>query len=212
MFLCGVLDSSCNPFSVIFPESVQLDDLKDSISSKNRWLIRTPRKSFFVAASCQEEKQAWIEHMTDCQSKLLMSGRHTLGSNFAVTWIPDEASPTCMRCSLKFTVAHRRHHCRNCGYLVCGACSKNRVMIEHIHPTKPLRICMQCHRELVDQELVAPEIIRQRGDSEGRLSSDEEGMEVYSMEEEMEENLEDQDPDMSSWSPYVYLNPQNFRP
>lgn len=176
----------------------------------NQWLIRTPRKSFFVAAACQEEKQAWIEHMTDCQSKLLQSGNHILGSNFAVTWVPDDSSPTCMRCSFKFTVAHRRHHCRNCGYLVCGACSKKRVVIEHIHPTKPVRICKQCRTELVDQEVVGPDTIRERGNSEGRLSSDEDGVEGYSVDEETREDEEDQE--MGSWSPYVYLNPQHFRP
>lgn len=62
----------------------------------------------------------------------------------------------------------------------------------------------------MDQEVVAPDMIRERGNSDGRLSSDEDGVEGYSVDEETREDEEDQE--MGSWSPYVYLNPQHFRP
>ncbi|XP_017275093.1 pleckstrin homology domain-containing family F member 1 [Kryptolebias marmoratus] len=186
-------------------EAIQLKDKKDSIDSTNQWLIRTPRKSFFVEASCEEEKQAWIDHMIDCQSKLLQRGQCTLRSNFAVTWVPDEASPTCMRCDYKFTLTHRRHHCRNCGLLVCATCSKKRGVIEHIHPTKPLRLCEECHGKLANGNA---KNLRQRGDSDGRSSSDEDGAEWYSVEEETGEDEEQ----MSSWVSYSYLTPQHFKP
>lgn len=39
-------------------------------------------------------------------------------------WALDESSSCCMRCSAAFSALRRRHHCRWCGSLVCGSCSK----------------------------------------------------------------------------------------
>ncbi|XP_051236035.1 pleckstrin homology domain-containing family F member 1 [Dicentrarchus labrax] len=197
-------------------EDIQLEDLEDGVRMRNQWLIRTPRKSFYVGASSYEEKRAWIEHIEDCQSRLLESSGRTLGSKYAVTWIPDQASAVCMRCSNKFTVTQRRHHCRKCGFVVCGACSKKRALIGHIHPTKGLRVCKVCHSSLSkrESEEEAQETSRVRGDSTGKTGSDEDEVEVPSEEEEAEEQMEDHDPSrwVDSWSPYVYLKPEHVRP
>ncbi|KAI3376790.1 hypothetical protein L3Q82_000383 [Scortum barcoo] len=107
----------CEPQTYKVNEDIQLEDLEDSARMRNQWLIRTPRKSFYVAAESYGEKRAWIEHMEDCRSRLLESAGLRPGSTFAVTWIPDQASSVCMRCSDKFTVTQRRHHCRKCGFL-----------------------------------------------------------------------------------------------
>ncbi|XP_008300290.1 pleckstrin homology domain-containing family F member 1 [Stegastes partitus] len=199
-------------------EDIQLEDLEDSVTMRNQWLIRTPRKSFFVAAASYEEKQAWMEHIEDCKSRLLQSDSYRPNSTFAVTWIPDSASAICMRCSDKFTVTQRRHHCRKCGFVVCGACSKKRAVITHIHPTKQLRVCTRCHPSLMMTEEEAQESCRLRGDSTGKTGSDEDDLEVSSQEDEAEERMEDHDPSKwmdpqtGSWSPYVYLKPEHLRP
>ncbi|XP_026149516.1 pleckstrin homology domain-containing family F member 1 [Mastacembelus armatus] len=200
-------------------EDIQLEDLEDSINMKNQWLIRTPRKSFYVAASSYEEKQAWMKHLEDCQSRLLKNGICRPRSSFAVTWIPDQASAICMRCSNKFTVTQRRHHCRKCGFVVCGSCSKKRAVIKHIHPTKQLRVCNMCHSSL-KMEAEGKDITRLRGNSTGKLGLDEDEVDggQYSEEEEAEEQMEDHDPSrwtvsqMDSWSPYVYLKPEHMMP
>ncbi|XP_068193388.1 pleckstrin homology domain-containing family F member 1-like [Antennarius striatus] len=163
-------------------ENILLEDMEDSSVLKNQWLIRTPRKSFFVSAHSNEEKEAWIEHINLCQSNLLQAG--TLrGSAFASTWIPDRVTHKCMRCFHNFSQTKRRHHCRKCGFLVCNACSKKRMLIEHIHATKKLRVCKICHAQNQEDETA-----RRRGDSAGKnslegedmLSSDEEdGEEMY---------------------------------
>ncbi|XP_029363999.1 pleckstrin homology domain-containing family F member 1-like [Echeneis naucrates] len=141
-------------------EEIQLEDMKDGIHLRNQWLIRTPRKSFFVSASSFEEKQAWIHHIEECQSRLLQGGGCQSGSTFAVSWIPDAAANKCMRCFGRFTATNRRHHCRKCGFLVCNSCSRVREVIHHIHPTKKLRVCMIC---LTRRKEVIPS--HQRGDS-----------------------------------------------
>lgn len=51
----------------IFSENIQVEDTEDSIDIKNQW----PCKSFFVAAISIEE-EAWIKHIKDFQSNLLL--------------------------------------------------------------------------------------------------------------------------------------------
>lgn len=174
---------------------------------KNQWLIRTPRKSFYVSAASYEEKRAWIEHIEECKGRVTQGGDRRL--DFANTWIPDQASAVCMRCSSKFTGTRRRHHCRKCGFLVCGPCSRKRAVIAHIDSTKQLRVCKSCYLSL---GVELPELTRQRWDSGGK--SDEDELECYSEEEEAEHSLEEEDPSrwMDSWSPYTYINPEHIRP
>ncbi|XP_074515472.1 pleckstrin homology domain-containing family F member 2-like [Sebastes fasciatus] len=197
-------------------EDIQLEDLEDGMKMRNQWLIRTPRKSFYVAADSNEEKRAWIEHMENSRSSLLQSTGSRPGSTFAVTWIPDRASAVCMRCSDRFSVTQRRHHCRKCGFVVCGACSKTRAVLSHIHPTKVLRVCIMCHSSL--STLDAEEVTRLRGNSTEKMGSDEDDVEGFSEEEEAEEQMEDHDPSMwmnsqmDSLSTYVYLKPEHVRP
>ncbi|XP_042346303.1 pleckstrin homology domain-containing family F member 1 [Plectropomus leopardus] len=199
-------------------EDIQLEDLEDSASMRNQWLIRTPRKSFYVAAASYEEKRAWIEHMEDCRSRLLQKEGCRARSIFAVTWIPDQASAVCMRCSCRFSVTQRRHHCRKCGFVVCGACSKQRAVIKHIHPTKWLRVCTMCHSSLSTTPAEDQEVSRIRGSSTEKIGSDEDEAEGSCEEEEAEEQMEDHNPSrwmdyqVDSWSTYVYLRPEHMRP
>lgn len=194
-------------------EDIELEDLEDGFQRKNQWLIRTPRKSFYVSAASQEEKQAWIDHMEVCRAQLLQTSSCRPSSTFAVTWIPDPSSAICMRCSRKFTMIQRRHHCRKCGFLVCGYCSKKRAIIGHIHLTKRQRVCVKCHDSLkIITQRENEEGTRLRGDSSGK-SSDEDEHSTFEekYEDEMEEDFDPghwMDPQMDSFSPYVYLKPK----
>jgi hypothetical protein len=50
-------------------------------------------------------------------------------------WMPDSHSSKCMICSRDFNLLFRRHHCRNCGYLICSKCS---VFVDNV------RFCLEC--------------------------------------------------------------------
>ncbi|XP_061078581.1 pleckstrin homology domain-containing family F member 2-like [Conger conger] len=161
---------------VIQLEDLMVESLEDSPDMKNQWLLRTPSKSFYVSAASPQEKDAWITHIEECRTKRVNERGPGPVEDFAPSWIPDKASAICMRCCTKFTFSQRRHHCRQCGILVCGSCSSQRFLIPNIS-REPVRVCQVCF-----QNLQAKEFTRNRGDSGGNscteeTSSDEEAVE-----------------------------------
>jgi hypothetical protein len=60
-----------------------------------------------------------------------------------VVWVPDSEAPRCLLCGTSFGFFTRRHHCRKCGTVACGACCKLRLYgdgSEH-------RVCRKCVAE-----------------------------------------------------------------
>ena len=55
----------------------------------------------------------------------------------------DNHHPACLHCHQRFGLVHRRHHCRLCGGLYCGACSGHKVTIEKFG-FKNVRVCNTC--------------------------------------------------------------------
>jgi len=64
-------------------------------------------------------------------------------------WQPDSAAATCKLCQAGFGFFSRRHHCRHCGLVVCGACSaKPPVAIPALGYTEEaVRVCDACYSE-----------------------------------------------------------------
>ena len=48
----------------------------------------------------------------------------------------------------------KQHHCRNCGKVVCGACSSQKVVIPGLDMQKAERVCSQCF-DAISKELHA---------------------------------------------------------
>ncbi|XP_030622101.1 pleckstrin homology domain-containing family F member 1 [Chanos chanos] len=192
---------------------VQQEDLEDGVEMTHQWLIRTPRKSFYVAAASSEEKREWMQHIEECRAQQLermgLSKENSTG-DFAATWIPDRASDICMRCTERFRVTQRKHHCRYCGFIVCNSCSKGRAVLLHIS-NKPVRVCRPCIVILQEQATR-----RNRNES-----LEEASMPEYdaSSEEDCEEQNENHEPTSwfntpqePSWSPYCYFKPEHAKP
>jgi len=64
-------------------------------------------------------------------------------SSTAPTWVPDDEVETCMICFVPFTMFNRRHHCRNCGFIICNSCSLRRHVLPHAG-SSPVRVCDRC--------------------------------------------------------------------
>ncbi|CAB4069520.1 Pleckstrin homology domain-containing family F member 2,Pleckstrin homology domain-containing family F member 1 homolog,Uncharacterized protein ZK632.12,Pleckstrin homology domain-containing family F member 1 [Lepeophtheirus salmonis] len=138
-----------NKQRVIPLEEVKLQSLEDDGQFRNGWLICTRGKSFAVYAATAKEKDDWMSHIQRCIDDLLSSsGKKKPSDEHAAVWIPDSEAHSCMVCNKShFTVLNRRHHCRQCGAVVCGSCSTNRFLIPS-QSSKPIRVCDTCYGTL----------------------------------------------------------------
>ncbi|XP_055680153.1 pleckstrin homology domain-containing family F member 1 homolog isoform X2 [Lutzomyia longipalpis] len=137
-----------NKQHIIPLEEVQLQGLEDNAQYQNGWLIRTTTKSFAVYAATSTEKQEWMAHINKCIDDLLRKSGKKPVVNHAAVWVPDNEAQICMHCKkTQFTMLVRRHHCRNCGAVVCGPCSSKKFLLAH-QSSKPVRVCLDCYDSL----------------------------------------------------------------
>ncbi|KAK7303662.1 hypothetical protein RJT34_14574 [Clitoria ternatea] len=61
-------------------------------------------------------------------------------------WLADSAASSCMLCGVKFhPIMCSRHHCRFCGGIFCGECSKGRSLLpSKFRVSDPQRVCDVC--------------------------------------------------------------------
>ncbi len=59
-------------------------------------------------------------------------------------WTEDSDANTCFICACSFGLITRRHHCRQCGQVVCDPCSQNRKMLESSRTGQLKRVCLRC--------------------------------------------------------------------
>lgn len=62
-----------------------------------------------------------------------------VGAPANLTWQPDDSVSKCPICYLSFTIFFRKHHCRNCGRVVCGNCAPENGLRHE-------RVCKDCKR------------------------------------------------------------------
>lgn len=60
-------------------------------------------------------------------------------------WLPDNISNECLMqgCSTEFNLIHRRHHCRDCGWLICKYC-KGQAPLAKFEYSKQ-NVCSECY-------------------------------------------------------------------
>nr|CCC92762.1 putative protein kinase [Trypanosoma congolense IL3000] len=63
-------------------------------------------------------------------------------------WEPNSIFSTCITCGRGFYFWRRRHHCRNCGMLVCSLCSTKRCTVVGSPNDYPERVCDACFDSL----------------------------------------------------------------
>ncbi|XP_052748631.1 RUN and FYVE domain-containing protein 2 isoform X2 [Galleria mellonella] len=64
----------------------------------------------------------------------------------ASNWTSDKDASACTACAKEFNITRRKHHCRRCGHIFCGACSEKTVALSG--STKPVRVCDACYAEV----------------------------------------------------------------
>eukprot|EP01100_Stratorugosa_tubuloviscum_P007092 TRINITY_DN2985_c0_g1_i2.p1 TRINITY_DN2985_c0_g1~~TRINITY_DN2985_c0_g1_i2.p1 ORF type:complete len:162 (-),score=46.23 TRINITY_DN2985_c0_g1_i2:48-533(-) len=78
----------------------------------------------------------------------------------APDWAPDHSAKRCWSCSIEFTFANRKHHCRNCGKIFCRKCTSNRMSLEKFGFSSPVRVCDFCFQRKKDNEKESESIIK----------------------------------------------------
>lgn len=137
-----------NKQHVVPLEDIQLEDVEDEGDLHNGWLIKSRSKSFAVYAATPSEKQEWMVHINRCVADLISKGKKPTEEGLAAVWVPDSDARCCMHCKeVRFSLVNRRHHCRHCGAVVCGACSDKKWTLRAISP-KPVRVCNLCYQAL----------------------------------------------------------------
>ena len=126
--------------TLIFHRAVDLKsaEINDNLPEPNAFCVLAAPKSFTVIANDVAEKNDWVSTIKKNNEGC------TTGGQKAAVWLADKNAKRCPLCNKNFTFIRRRHHCRQCGGLVCGDCSKHSVLLPHIHDKKKQRVCDKC--------------------------------------------------------------------
>ena len=128
---------------------------KNNENSNLGILLKAPNKSVVVYASNEDERKDWVRDLNEIfigeSKEIFNDDDEDIKDGAAPVWIPDNEQLTCMECGVKFTVFNRRHHCRSCGRVLCGNCTKFNAIIKQISP-KPQRVCKNCYEKFSKQE------------------------------------------------------------
>ncbi|KAM7389546.1 hypothetical protein PAMP_023516 [Pampus punctatissimus] len=100
---------------------------------------------------CEQQEQALQEmglHLS--QSKLKMEDFKEVNKALkGHAWLKDDEATHCKQCQKEFSIARRKHHCRNCGDIYCNNCSGNELALPS-YP-RPVRVCDMCHSLLLQR-------------------------------------------------------------
>lgn len=107
-------------------------------SQPGRWQVRSMVKSFEIYPEDPAKYELWNQ-------KFLSLTQQVDGSaEAAPLWEPDGKITDCNGCQRKFSVVRRKHHCRDCGTVVCGQCSSQKIVLP-ISNNKSVRVCDTCY-------------------------------------------------------------------
>lgn len=121
------------------------------------FLIESKAKSFIIWTKDEFENMDWYKAINNA---LLAYSQVLDTKNIAPIWTPNKSKLNCEECNAAFSIITLRHHCRNCGKLICGLCSPYRHLLLHVHERKPQRVCGKCMQKLSPKEKVLQHPVR----------------------------------------------------
>ncbi|XP_033342039.2 FYVE, RhoGEF and PH domain-containing protein 1 [Megalopta genalis] len=116
-----------------------------NLETANTFYIRDEEKNVELYTHTAEEKVAWLEALFDTMQNMLTRKASLKTGNVKSLVIKTEDVTKCMICDVIFSVMKRKHNCRACGIVVCGKCSKQKLLFED---NKNMRVCRLCHAAL----------------------------------------------------------------
>lgn len=120
---------------------------KESKEAEYLFIISGQAGSMVIGCSSPREATEWMDDLTTHihaahQHTAIHEKRVTKRSSCSLTveWQPNEAVSHCPFCDVAFTLFVRRHHCRQCGNVVCGECSASTKLVLG----RQERVCDKC--------------------------------------------------------------------
>jgi hypothetical protein len=109
--------------------------------------VFAPRKSFILYFAQISDRDGW---KAELESAIKNAKAHTIVPPYreAPIWIPDAVSNECMKCKISFGVFNRKHHCRNCGLIMCHKCLSCKIIMKDISRKRPSKVCADCFEAL----------------------------------------------------------------
>jgi len=147
---------------------VKINNLEDTSQVQFAFQISSPQKSFTVYGRSPEEKLSWMQDINNAIKTLQTNKLNA--KELAPVWVPDNDAKQCMRCEKSFSIINRRHHCRNCGLVICSSCSSHKYPLTNYG--KSVRVCAICYHEL-SQEIPKLAAVRRSDSTRSTSSSDE---------------------------------------
>jgi hypothetical protein len=157
LFTDAILYGAAGPTGLVYHNLLRLEG--GSVTPKvdptegPGFLLETRAKSMVLFTSSVAESDVWVGAIRDqvqhleSVARLRSADGQVKAAPRAAVWVPDFESPTCALCEINFSFLNRRHHCRQCGKIVCANCSPHRTVLAHIQ-SAPVRICRSCFQHL----------------------------------------------------------------
>ncbi|XP_062996954.1 FYVE, RhoGEF and PH domain-containing protein 2 [Elgaria multicarinata webbii] len=145
-------------------EGMKVRELND-VEFPHAFLVSGKQRTLELQTRSQEEMNTWIKAFQSAIDKkekrsetfkAALQGPEAETQDFsqcqseelgkrAPQWIRDKLVSMCMRCKEPFNaITRRRHHCRACGYVVCGRCSEYKTELQY-DKNGPKRVCVECY-------------------------------------------------------------------
>eukprot|EP00301_Raphidiophrys_heterophryoidea_P026714 c9286_g1_i2.p1 GENE.c9286_g1_i2~~c9286_g1_i2.p1 ORF type:complete len:538 (-),score=62.36 c9286_g1_i2:208-1821(-) len=121
----------------------------------------TPQSRIIQSCNIQKEGQKWIAtvNVSGSPTKVGEFDSHQQALEMGDLLSPPvwQEGNTCCCCAKELGILSGRHHCRNCGFVVCGSCSRTRwptAMVPPLYCIRPdnkkqekrsVRVCDSCH-------------------------------------------------------------------
>ncbi|XP_061488446.1 FYVE, RhoGEF and PH domain-containing protein 2 isoform X4 [Rhineura floridana] len=153
-------------------EGMKVRELNDA-EFPYAFLVSGKQRTLEFQTRSQEEVTAWIKAFQSAIDKkerrsetfkMAIQGPEAETQEFshsqseelgkrAPQWVRDKLVTMCMRCKEPFNaITRRRHHCRACGYVVCGRCSEYKAGLQY-DKSGPKRVCVECYFFLTGHSL-----------------------------------------------------------
>lgn len=101
--------------------------------------------------SYSEQEMALVEmgsHLSNSQQKV-EEMKEVTQTMKDMKWAEDKDAAQCQQCNQPFSLARRKHHCRNCGGIFCNSCSDYTMPLPS--SAKPVRVCDACYTSLLQR-------------------------------------------------------------